>query len=123
MSKKILVVDNEPRIVELLSKILSREGMTVLSTMNGEDCLKLAIENMPDLIILDLLMPGMDGGTVATTLEENPKTKDIPVIFLSGAISEREVAERGGKVGGREFLAKGSDIGDLVKAIKKTVGA
>jgi CheY-like chemotaxis protein len=122
MNKKILVVDDEQRIVELLSKILTREGMQVWTATNGETGLKLAEEVVPDLVILDLLMPWMDGGAVAASLQENHKTKDIPVIFLTCAISEKEVAARAGMSDRAVYIAKESNIVELVKAIKKALG-
>jgi len=64
----------------------------------------------------------MDGGTVAASLQENNKTRDIPVIFLTGAISEKEVAARAGMNDRAVYIAKESSVIDLVKAIKKALG-
>ena len=108
MEKKILVVDNEQRIVDLLYKLLSKEGFTVFTTTDGEGCLKLAKKEVPDLIVLDVVMPGMDGGTVVRILGENEKTKSIPVVFLTGAVTDKELIESGGWVANRLFISKSS---------------
>lgn len=121
MEKKILVVDNEQRIVDLLYKLLSKEGFTVFTATDGEGCLKLAKKEVPDLIVLDVVMPGMDGGTVVSILEEDEKTKSIPVVFLTGAVTDKELIGSGGWVANRLFISKSSDLNEQIKAIKKAL--
>ena len=122
MEKKILVVDNEKRIVDLLYTFLSREGFKVFTATEGESCLRIAREQVPDLIVLDLMMPGMDGGDIANNLREYEKTKNIPVVFLTGAIEEEEVAKSDGKIGNHLFISKSSDINEQIREIKKALG-
>ena len=83
MSKKILAVDDEPTIVKLVSTALTGRGYEVVVAHNGQEALdKVALEH-PDLVVLDIMMPKMDGREVRRRLAENPKTASIPVIFLS----------------------------------------
>ena len=119
MAKKILVVDDNKEVVDLLYKFLSKEGFEVLTAIDGESALALAKRSLPDLIILDVMMPGMDGGAVMEKIREDEKLRDIPVVFLTGAIAEDEARGREGKDAGRLFMSKGGDIREQIKIIKK----
>ena len=88
---KILVTDDEKDVVELLKFLLEKDGHKVITAYNGKDALALANENMPDLLLLDVMMPEMDGYTVQTKLLDNPKTKDIPIIILTAKGQLRDV--------------------------------
>ena len=122
MVKKILVVDDEKRIVDLLYKLLSKEGFKVFTATDGESCLRIARQEAPDLIVLDVMMPGMDGGDIMSNLQEDEKTKNIPVIFLTGAVTKEEVAKSDGEIAGRLFISKFSDSNELISKIKKVLG-
>jgi DNA-binding response OmpR family regulator len=80
MQEKIMVVDDEPTILELLQINLERSGFAVVTANNGEEALKLARQEQPQLIILDVMMPGLDG---FETLRELRKTIEVPVIMLT----------------------------------------
>lgn len=83
MTRKILAVDDEPSIVKLVSAALTARGFEVVTAHDGQDALdKVALEK-PDLIVLDIMMPRMDGREVARRLSANPKTAKIPIVFLS----------------------------------------
>ena len=88
--KKILVVDDEEIIRSLLSDILVDVGYVVKTASSGSEALKLTDEFMPDLIILDIILPDMGGSNVATRLKEKQSTVNIPVVFLSGLIPSGE---------------------------------
>jgi len=88
--KKILFVDDEPDIRELLKLDLCDEGYQVILAADGREGLKQAQLERPDLIILDILMPGMDGTEMGSLLKESELTKNIPVIFLTGLKSKEE---------------------------------
>lgn len=114
---RILVVDDEERMVKVLQGILTKEGFSVLTAYNGEDCLKIAKNELPNLILLDVVMPGMDGAEVCASLQEDAKTANIPVIFLTGLIGEEEIIENKGLIGGHLYLSKLSSIAEIVKRI------
>jgi DNA-binding response OmpR family regulator len=83
MARKILAVDDEPSIVRLVTAALTARGHEVIAAYNGEEALdKVALEK-PDLIVLDIMMPKMDGREVARRLAKDPKTAKIPIVFLS----------------------------------------
>lgn len=91
LDKTVLIVDDEPDIVELLAYNLKKEGFHVLTAHNGRDAVQTAIEHLPDAIILDIMMPEMDGFEACLMLRANPQTASIPVLFLtakSGEIDE-----------------------------------
>ena len=119
MSKKILIVDDEQDTLSVLGKGLTAEGYLIIKADNGGDALVLATSERPDLIILDVLMPGMDGGEVAGRLKGIPETEDIPVIFLTGMFPKREEEEEGHTVAGHVLLDRPYDILKLVTAIRK----
>jgi len=88
MQPKILVVDDEQDMVELLRFNLVTRGYQVIPANNGLDALHLARRHLPDLIMLDLMMEGIDGYTVCEILREQPSTKHIPIIVLTAAIGQ-----------------------------------
>ncbi len=120
---KILIVDDDEKELGLYQDILSSEGFDVLTAGNGEDGLKLAIENIPDLILLDVMMPEKDGGKVSQDLLENNKTRNIPVIYLTSIITEEEVKAQHGRVSGRFIISKSSNRTELVQRIKEVLSA
>jgi CheY-like chemotaxis protein len=122
VEKKILVVDDEKKIVDLLYHFLAKEGFKVFTATDGESCLRIAREEAPDLIVLDVIMPGMDGGDIASSLKQDIKTKDIPVIFLTGALRDEEGVKDEGQIGNYLFISKSSDINQQIDKIKKVLG-
>jgi len=118
--KKVLIVDDERDALFTLEKELAARGYAVIAADNGKDAMVLAKSKRPDLIILDLEMSDMYGGDVTRMLREDPETKDIPVIFLTGTFPKEEEEEKGGRmVGGYVLLAKPYYIEELVTTIKK----
>lgn len=102
---QILVVDDNKRNVKLLISILGSRGYEILAAYNGLEALKSVAEHMPDLIMLDALMPEMDGFEVSRALRENPETKHIPILMLT-ALREVEDKVRGLEAGADDFLTK-----------------
>jgi CheY-like chemotaxis protein len=88
---KILVCDDEKDVVELISFLLEKDGYTVVTAKNGREALEVVAKDIPDLILLDVMMPEMDGYTVQTRLQEDPKTKSIPIIILTAKGQMRDV--------------------------------
>ena len=95
---KVLVVDDERDVVELVKFLLERDGHKVVEAFNGREALERAYAELPDLIILDIMMPEMDGYTVNARLTENENTKRIPVIILTAKGQMRDVFEMASNV-------------------------
>ncbi|MGA0833935.1 MAG: response regulator transcription factor [Candidatus Kapaibacteriota bacterium] len=88
LEKKILVVDDEQDIVDLISYNLSKEGYTVVTASNGTEAVQRALEHLPDLVILDIMMPGMDGFEVCRSLRQNAATSTSAIMFLTAKSGE-----------------------------------
>ncbi len=102
---RVLVIDDEPPIRLLCRVNLEAEGMTVLEAADGPSGLEVAKEERPDVILLDVMMPGLDGWSVAERLLEDERTLDIPIIFLTARAEFRDRA-RGLDIGGVEYITK-----------------
>lgn len=108
VSKKnatILIVDDASSNREILQEILEGEGYKTLSVVNGHFALFFAENHHPDLILLDIMMPGMDGYEVCRELKKNPRTKDIPVIFISALDNTRDIVKALNS-GGGDYITK-----------------
>lgn len=88
--KKILAIDDDPTSLYLLRVILSKAGYEVVTASSGSEGIALAATEQPGLIILDIMMPDIDGTAVTGFLKMDPQTKDIPIFYLSSLVSERE---------------------------------
>jgi len=117
--KNILIVDDEQDVLLVLEKGLTAEGYSVITASSGNDAISLAKSRHPDLIILDVLMPDMEGPEVKRKLKEDPETKDIPLIFLTGMFPKREDDQEGRIVAGYVLFEKPYDILELVFAIEQ----
>jgi len=115
--KKILIVDDDLVTLKMLEKILLSEGYWVAKAINGKEALYIADDFLPDLIILDIEMPVMDGTEAMERLEKNPRTKNIPVFFLTSLISKNEESDNCAV--NRRFLAKPIEKEKLLKEIEK----
>jgi len=105
--KRILLIDDEEDFCFFIKLNLEKSGRyEVLTCTNGSSGLIVASKEHPDLILLDIIMPEMNGGQVAGLLLDNPKTKDIPVLFITAIASRSEVQSQEGVIGGRKFIAK-----------------
>ena len=116
-SKKILIVDDEESELLLLDLILSKAGYSVITSDNGKDALFLAKSISPDLFIIDLSMPNMDGGQLAEKLKLQPETRDKPVLFLTGLYTKEQENEKGHMVAGNMLLAKPCESKKLLAII------
>jgi len=117
--KKILIVDDEKDILLTLGKRLTAAGYLVLTADNGLDALALAKSKHPDLIILDIIMPTMEGSEVAAKLKENPLTKNIPIIFLTAILSKEEELNKKHMIADHIIFAKPFDTEELLSQIKE----
>ncbi len=112
--KKILIVDDEMDTRLVLEKGLTAEGYSVITAHNGNNALSIVRSKYPDLIILDRVLGDMLGEEVAARLRENPKTKDIPIIFLSALFSKKDEVERGHVFDNEKMFAKPYDMKKLL---------
>ncbi|MEB3330262.1 MAG: hybrid sensor histidine kinase/response regulator [Candidatus Sericytochromatia bacterium] len=118
---RILVVDDQDDNVALLDAILDARGFEVLPAYDGPTGLSIAAESHPDLILLDLAMPGMDGFEVLERLRRNPRTARIPVIILTANRKEAAMVARGLELGASEYLTKPIQMDELVVRIRNTL--
>lgn len=115
---KILLVDDQAFIRHIYLKELSVEGFDVACEENGKNALKYLEQNLPHLIVLDVMMPGMDGYKVCQLVRGNEKTKNIPVIFLTANADKKSVIQAI-QSGGNDYFVKGPNISGLVEKIHK----
>jgi DNA-binding response OmpR family regulator len=115
--KKILVVDDEPDLVETVRYPLEMEGYQVLVAYNGEDGLHQARNNGPDLIILDLMLPKLDGYKVCRLLKFDERYKHIPVLMLTAKTQEKDKL-LGKETGADDYMTKPFDIDKLLERVK-----
>ncbi|MDH6306547.1 two-component system sensor histidine kinase/response regulator [Parabacteroides sp. PF5-5] len=113
---KILIVDDIPTNVMLVEAILKKEGYSLITADNGVDALKIAQEQHPNIILLDIMMPGMDGYEVLQHLKSNPDTNAIPVIIMS-ALNDMPSIIKGYQLGATEYVTKPFQREELVKRI------
>jgi two-component system alkaline phosphatase synthesis response regulator PhoP len=103
--QKILVVDDEEDILELLKFNLSREGYQVPCAVSGEQALRLVRSENPDLVVLDLMLPGIDGLEVTKRLKSNPNTKNLPIVMLTAKGEEADIVT-GLELGADDYITK-----------------
>jgi DNA-binding response OmpR family regulator len=115
--KKILIVDDEQDILNALTKSLTRRKFEVYTATNGYDAIGSAQQNKPDLIILDIMLPDMDGKQVARVLSDEPETQKIPIIFLSGVATAEEATK--GEIYHHDLLTKPVPLQGILAAIQK----
>ncbi len=118
MAKKVLVVDDEPNVVKMVASRLTANGYKVAIACNGREGLEQIKINKPDLVILDILMPEIDGISMVRILKSKPETKDIPVIFLTCLVGKDELSEGEHLIGGNIFIAKPFDANELLSTVK-----
>ena len=102
---KILVVDDEPEITEIIEAFLDNAGYKVKVENNPQNALKMAAQMKPDLILLDIMMPGIDGYSICNRIKDDPALSNIPVIFLTGKDSKDDKG-RSFQVGGDMYIKK-----------------
>ncbi|HVM33742.1 MAG TPA: response regulator [Actinomycetota bacterium] len=120
-SKRILVCDDDPLILRLLQVNLELDGYEVLSARHGAEAVELAAAERPDLVILDIMMPKMNGYEACDALKERDETKDIPVVFLSAKAQQSDV-ERGKACGVSDYVTKPFDPEELLDVIQRLTG-
>ena len=120
-AKRILICDDDPVILRLLQVNLELEGYDVLLAHHGEEAIELTTAEHPDLVILDIMMPKLDGYQTCERLKQVEATKNIPVIFLSAKAQASDI-ERGKEYGVAEYLTKPFDPNELIDVVDRVVG-
>lgn len=118
MNKKILIVDDERDIVETLKFILESEGFNCIVAYDGEDALNLAKTENPDLIVLDVMLPKINGYKVCRLLKFDAKYKHIPILMVTARTQEEDKII-GEETGANEYITKPFDIETITKLVKE----
>ena len=121
MAKKILIIEDDKFLRELISRKLGDEEFEIDEAVDGEEGLKRIKEGKPDLILLDLILPNIDGFEVLSRMKEDPQLAAIPVIILSN-LGQKEEVERGLKLGASDYLIKAHFTpGEIIEKIKNVI--
>ncbi len=123
MSKNILVVDDEPEIALLVASRLRTAGYQVQVAKDGEQALRLVTITKPDLIVLDVALPGMSGGDVCAHLQKDEKTKYIPIIFLTALKTKEDDVRLGFDIGRHTIFAKPFNPQEFLGAVRDALAA
>lgn len=120
--KKILFIEDEATLQETLGSVLKQTGYEVINALNGETGLRLAKSEKPDLILLDLIMPKLNGFEVLKRLADDGETKDIPVIVLTN-MEEMKDINKAIELGAKTYLVKTEyDLEEVISKVKKVLG-
>lgn len=120
VKKRILVAEDDPAISRMLEKVLMRD-YDVSLTSDGREAVAVASRKPPHLLLLDIMMPGMDGLAAARQIREMPLTKNVPVIFLTAKDGPMDVI-KGIQFGARHYITKPFKLEDLLGKVKKVLG-
>jgi two-component system alkaline phosphatase synthesis response regulator PhoP len=118
VNKRILVIEDDPGALRLAQYVLQYEGYEVLTATNGLVGLKKAQSEQPDLVVLDVMLPGVDGFEICHRLRSEPETAQLPILMLS---AKAEAVDRamGLKVGADDYLIKPTDAAEILRIVKK----
>jgi len=116
MPKRILVIEDNPSARRLVSYTLEREGYEVLSAGNGVEGLRMAREENPDLLVLDVMLPGLDGFELCHRLRTDPQTAKLPILMLSAKAQDADISI-GLRLGADDYLPKPADPSEIVRRV------
>ena len=117
MEKRILIADDEPEFLAALGTFLRQRGYVVIEAMNGKEAIEKVLQHKPHLIILDILMPEIDGTDAAMILRDDPRTKRIPLFFLTAVVSPDD--QKSIKSNPNTIFGKPVNFEELLKAIQR----
>lgn len=122
MGKSVLLIEDEPNIVEAISFILSRDGWSVMTHSNGHDANNVIEAKSPDLVILDVMLPGKSGFDILRDLRQGGARPEVPVLVLTarGQTKDRELAFA---LGASEFMSKPFSNGDVLETVRRLVNS
>ncbi len=121
MSRKVLLIEDEPNIIEAIRFLLSRDGWSVHTHANGADAVAEVARIAPDLLVLDMMLPGRSGMDILRDLRADPTTEGLPVLMLTarGQSRDREMAE---KAGVSRFMTKPFSNTEMLSAVRELIG-
>ena len=122
MKTKILVIDDDDDFRDLARMIFEDHGIDMAEAEDGETGLEMIAANKPDLVLLDILLPNMDGQEVLKRLKENPATKEIPVVVCSTTFHEEARVRRTKQMGAADYIRKPIPADQLAKRVEKVLG-
>jgi DNA-binding response OmpR family regulator len=117
-SKTILIVDDDPSILLSLDFLMKKAGYTVLVARDGDEALQLVSDNLPDAILLDIMMPGVDGYEVCKTVKSNPKWSHAKIIMLSAKSRDADIA-KARELGADQYITKPFSTKNLLSEVNK----
>lgn len=121
MAKQVLLIEDEPNIIEAISFILSRDGWAVATHANGETAIEAVHRHVPDALVLDVMLPGRSGYEILQDLRADPKTATIPVLLLTarGQKKDRDTADR---LGATRFMTKPFSNAEVLSVLREITG-
>lgn len=122
MASKILIVDDTTELLFFLDYIFQRNGFEVVTAANGTEAIQLAKEKTPDVMLVDVMMPGIDGLEVCRRLREDPEMREVPILLYSAAVGE-EIRQKAQDAGANEFLGKTLNHEELVSKVRNWLEA
>ena len=121
--RRILLIDDEETFADTMKLYLEKTGcFTVRVEYRGDRGIVAAKEFLPELIILDVIMPDQDGGAIAAQLKEEPELRKIPIVFLTAVVSREEARTQAGLIGGQLFIPKPMSAKDVLAIINQQLG-
>ncbi len=122
MGKRVLLIEDEPNIIEAIRFILSRDGWEVFTHSNGHDAIDAVRRRAPDVVILDVMLPGKSGYDILTEMRSDADMLDLPVLMLTarGQVKDREMAQ---KAGASQFMTKPFSNAEVLEAVKQLISA
>ena len=121
MAQKIMVVDDEPNLIELVQAILDSEGYEVITASSGRECLEKLKTVKPDLILLDMMMPGISGRETCEKIRANPDTKDLKIVFLTVVRFSEVGKDILTKMDVLDYITKPFNNKEIVDRVKKAL--
>ncbi len=122
MAKKILVVDDEPDILKVVTFRLRKAGYEIITAEDGQKALNLIKTQRPDLVLLDLRLPVIDGSEVCKQVKADDEVKNIPIILLTATSHINKIADKAKELKADDYLIKPFDPEELLKRVKKFIG-
>jgi two-component system, OmpR family, response regulator VicR len=119
---RVVCIEDEPDMIELMRLLLSRQGFEVVGARGGKDGLEKVEQTLPELVLLDIMMPDMDGWEVYNRLKANPKTRNIPVIVVTARAQTVEKLAALREAGVDEYITKPFGPGQLLESIERVLG-